>query len=297
MPLAASASAQPCGEPGAERGEVDVGVGGEHLGERGQPGRAHERVAVERALVGGAPADHLHHVGPAAEGRRGRAAADRLGEAREVGLHAVALDRAAGRDRRARLHLVEDQQRAVPVQQLEQAREVSGLGLRDADVHHHRLDDQARDRRRRCSSSSFDEHGEVVERHRVRVAAQVLRHAERHRLRRGCFAPAHEIGVRHDGEHHRVVMTVVRAFDLHDVVAAGRHARNTGSGPNCPEDATRARPAKALLEQPNRLILRRLRSAVSKDGHQRGCSCPPFETRPLRAAPQGEVYFDTRTLG
>ena len=42
----------------------------------------------------------------------------------------------------------------------------------------------------------------------------------------GCFAPAHQVGVRHDGEHHRVVVTVVRAFDLHDVVATGRGARD-----------------------------------------------------------------------
>ena len=70
------------------------------------------------------------------------------------------------------------------------------------------------------------EHGEVVERNRVRVAAQELRHAERHRLRRGCLASAHEVGVGNDGEHHRVVMPVVRAFDLHDVVATGRGARD-----------------------------------------------------------------------
>ena len=55
------------GEPGAERRQVHVGVGREDLGERRQAGRAHERVGVERALVGGAPRDDLHHVGPAAE--------------------------------------------------------------------------------------------------------------------------------------------------------------------------------------------------------------------------------------
>ena len=70
------------------------------------------------------------------------------------------------------------------------------------------------------------EHLEVVERHDVRVPCEVLRDAERHRRRRRLLAPAHEVGVRHDGEHHRVVMAVVRAFDLHDVVATGRGTRD-----------------------------------------------------------------------
>ena len=145
MPLAASASAQPVREPGAERREVHVRVGGEHLGERRESGRAHERVAVEGSLVGRTSLDDLHHVGAAAECGGRRAAADRLGEAREIGLHAVALDRAARGDRGARLHLVEDEERAVAVQEVEETGEVTGLGLGDADVHHHRLDDQARD--------------------------------------------------------------------------------------------------------------------------------------------------------
>ena len=45
-------------------------------------------------------------------------------------------------------------------------------------------------------------------------------------VRRGLLAPAHDVGVRHDREHHRVVVAVVRALDLHDVVAAGRGARD-----------------------------------------------------------------------
>ena len=122
MSWASSAAGTALRQPGTERREMHVRVGGEHLGERGEPGRAHERVAVEGPLVRGTPLDDLHHVGAAAEGGGGRAAADRLGEAGQVGLHAVALDRAAGRDRRARLHLVEDEQRAVPVQQLERDR-------------------------------------------------------------------------------------------------------------------------------------------------------------------------------
>ena len=46
--------------------------------------------------------------------------------------------------------------------------------------------------------------------------------AKRHRRRGRRVAPAHRVGVRDDREHHRVVVTVVRALDLDDVVATGR---------------------------------------------------------------------------
>ena len=262
MSWAASASAQPSSEAGAEGAEVHVGVGGEHLGERGEPGGAHERIAVEGPLVGGAPGDDVHHVGPAAEGGRGRPAADRLREAGQVGLHAVALDRPARRDRRARFHLVEDEQRAVPVEELEEPGEVAGLGNGDADVHHHRFDDQARDGVADVVEQ-LRQHGEVVERDRVRVAAQILRNAERHRLRCRRFASAHQICVRNDGEHHGVVVPVIRAFDLHDVVAAGRRARDTdrahrrfGAGVG-EANLFEPEPAAELLGEQDRIFGRR----------------------------------------
>ena len=77
----------------------------------------------------------------------------------------------------------------------------------------------------RSCKQSF-EHDEVVERHHVRVAFEELRHAERHRDGRRHLAPAHDVRVRHHGEHHLVVVAVVRALDLHDVVATGRRARD-----------------------------------------------------------------------
>ena len=75
MPCSAIALRAPVGEPRAELGEVLVRVGGEHLGERGQPGRGHERVAVERALLGGAVLDDVHDVDAVPpNARAGRAA-------------------------------------------------------------------------------------------------------------------------------------------------------------------------------------------------------------------------------
>ena len=73
----------------------------------------------------------------------GVAAGDRLGEAGQVGLDAEALDRPAGGDRGAALHLVEDEDDAVAGAQLAEPLQVAGLRQDDPDVHHDRLDDEA----------------------------------------------------------------------------------------------------------------------------------------------------------
>ena len=108
--------------------EVLVGIGGEDLGQRRQPGRGGQRVAVERALLGDAVADLVHEVGPPAEGARRDPAGDRLGEAGQVGLDPEALDGTAGGDGGAALHLVEDEHDAVARAQLAHAFEVARAG-------------------------------------------------------------------------------------------------------------------------------------------------------------------------
>ena len=85
--------------------------------ERGEARRHRQRVAGERArLIDGAGGrDLLHDVAPAAVGADGQAAADDLAERGEVGRDAVELLRAAAREAEAGHHLVEDEQRAVPL--------------------------------------------------------------------------------------------------------------------------------------------------------------------------------------
>ena len=93
---------------------MGVGVGREHLGEH-RPGGGHrERVAVERAdLLVGPVDDRLHHLGGAADRPARDAAAERLGEAHDVGLHAEQRGGPPGSDGEAGLHLVEREQHAV----------------------------------------------------------------------------------------------------------------------------------------------------------------------------------------
>ena len=79
------------------------------------------------------------------DGAAGESAADRLGEADDVGHDAEALGRAARRDGHPRLDLVEDGHRAMAVGGLNEAGEVPLVGEHEADVHHRRLDDHAGD--------------------------------------------------------------------------------------------------------------------------------------------------------
>ena len=94
--------------------------------ERGQGGRAGDRVAAVRRAVGaGAPG--LHERGSRHDRREGHAGGDALGREQDVRLHAPVLHgphgaRAAG----ARLDLVGDEQDAVAVAELAEALQEAG---------------------------------------------------------------------------------------------------------------------------------------------------------------------------
>ena len=118
-------AAQDLGQPV----ELGVGVGRQDLGQRRAHRRHRQRVAVERAdLVDPAVGDPAHDLLAAADRAARQAAADRLGQAEQVGGDAEALRGAAVGDRGAGLHLVEGEQRARGVQQLLDARQVAVLG-------------------------------------------------------------------------------------------------------------------------------------------------------------------------
>ena len=113
------------------------------------------------------------------EGSGRHATGDRLGEARQVGLHPEALDGTSRRDGGPAFHLVEDEDHAVAGAQLAHTLEVAGAGQHDADVHHDGLEDEAGDLGRPGREELFDRR-QVVVRHRQRPG----RHAGGDSLRR-----------------------------------------------------------------------------------------------------------------
>ncbi len=196
--------------------------------------------------------DRPHDVGATADRATGEPTTDRLGQRHQVGSDAEALRRAAGSDRHARLDLVEDEQGAVLVGELEDAGEIALLREDDPDVHHHRLDDDRRDLAAMLVQPPL-QHRQVVEGddgrqidERLRCPAAVL---DRHRG----VGWAHSIGRRLDGHQQRIVMAVIAGFDLDQAVASGEAARETNRVERGFRAAVREAPLR-LLEAPGKLL-------------------------------------------
>ena len=172
-------------------------------------GRHRQRVAVEGAdLVDLALGDPAHDLLGAADRAARQAAADRLGQAQQVGGDAEALGRAAVVDRGAGLDLVEGEQRAVRVQQVLDALQVAVVRRDDAGVHHARLDDHAGDPALVLLERAL-ERVQVVERHDLRQVDEVGRQAQRLRHRDRMVVVADLVAGGRHRHHHGVVMAVV----------------------------------------------------------------------------------------
>ncbi len=200
---------------------VQVGVGGrrEDLEERRLGGGHDERVAVERPLLADAAVGHERaELGGHADGAAGQAAADRLGEAHDVGRDAEQLRGAAGRHRRARLDLVEDQHDVVLAGELPHALQVARERRHDVDVHHGRLHDHPGHAALQLGEGALERAG-VVEGDGARLLRGGRRIAQAVGDGVGAVAVAHQLGGRLDGDHHGVVVAVVGALDLDQDVA------------------------------------------------------------------------------
>ena len=134
----------------------------------------------------------------------------------------------AGRDRQAGLDLVEDQHDPVPASELADVLEVARLGQHDPEVHHRRLHDHA-GRLASLGLQALDpplHRARVVERHRDRELDHLRRDPGAVGQRGVVLAVADPVVLDADRHHHRVVVAVVGAEDLHDRVAARVAARD-----------------------------------------------------------------------
>ena len=135
--------------------------------------------------------------------------------------------------------------------QVAHALEVAGLGQDDVDVHHRRLQDQRGDLPLVPDQRSL-ERVEVVEGHDARELDDRLRIAGAVGDARRVLARAELIERRAHGDHHGVVMAVVRALDLQQDVATRRaaremHAAERGLGARVGEAPVRQAEAAAQL--------------------------------------------------
>src|SRR3954469_24058906 len=208
-------------QPGCEAVEVRVGLPGEHLREHGAGCGHRKRIAVERSdLLVRPVCDCAHHLLPAAEGGPRDAAAQRLRKTDDVGHDTVSSGGSARAGREPSLHLVESQQRTVPVQDLAEAGEVSGIRWDDACVHHDRLDDHARDASGELGQDTFNDF-QIVERHDDRELADRRRDAGVRGDADRAITGTDLAGLGQDRDLHGVVVAVVAPFHLEDDVASG----------------------------------------------------------------------------
>ena len=206
-----------------------VGLGREDLEERRARGDHRQRVPVVGThLIDAVVLDDAHDLFGAADGARRQTAAEHLGERHHVRLHAELLGGAAGRDREARLDLVEDQHDPVARADVPHGLEVTGLGEHNAKVHHGGFHDHARGQATLGGQAinAALHRGRVVERHRDRHVDGGLRDARAVGERLVVLAVADLVVLHTDRHHHGVVVTVVRAEDLQHGVAAGEGTRD-----------------------------------------------------------------------
>ena len=202
------------------RGLLELRVGrGRQRVEHGDAGGHGERVPRERSrLVDGAVGGDVgHQVGPAAVGPDREPAAEDLPEARQVGPDLEELLRAPLRQAEAGDHLVEEEERALPVGDLPEPLEEARLREDDAHVRGDRLDGDDGDPPRVLPEEPLDG-VEVVVLRRERRLRELGRDA-----RRAGDPERREAGAGRDEE--RVGVAVVAAGELQDEVAPRRGAR------------------------------------------------------------------------
>ena len=192
-----------------------------HGRQRGQTRRRRQRIAGQRSgLIDRTGGRHLRHqIRPAAVGADRQPATDHLAQRDQVGSHAKTRLGATQRNPKAGHHLVENQQRTVPVAHPAQAFQKPRLRQHAAHIARHRLDDH----RRNISAATGEQslhRGQIVIRRRQRQRRQFRRHARGagHAKRERARTRVHQ---------QAVGVTVVTTRELDQQLATGGGTRQT----------------------------------------------------------------------
>ena len=171
-------------------------------------------------LVHGARrSNKVHQLGPSAVSSDEQSAADDLAQDGQVRLHAVKLLRPTRCNAEARDHLVEDQQRTIPLGQLAKPREEPAERRNHSHVGRDRFDDHGGDlagmrlEQRLDGSQVVVDRDQRLRRHRLRHAG-AARYRERRRARTRL-------------DQQRVGVPVISALELDDELPPCRRPRDT----------------------------------------------------------------------
>ena len=203
-----------------------VVIPSKHFAEGCDAGRHRDRVCVVSAAVKYLMVrDQLHNPLVRTKSRQRKSAADRLRQADHIRHHAEVFRSAAPAQLRARLHFVEDQQRAMLIAERPQPLKESLLRKAHAHVHHDRFKDDGRNLIRILLEPPLHRF-QVVERSNRHVRKASLRHTcpARHRFRILDIAKIVGRRMRLHAHQRRIMQAVIAAFELDDLVASGSRA-------------------------------------------------------------------------
>ena len=197
---------------------------GEHIAQRGQPGCHDDGIGVVGAGVKDLAVSNLiHHFLAGSKRGQGESATDGFCQADHVGFDVEIFAGATPAHLSSGLHFVEDEQRAMFRAQLAQAFQISRLRHANTDIHRHRLQNESGYlsgillKQPLCARQIIedgDQGGAPGAFWNARTCGNLLR--------RG--GAAIFVGLGFHAHHSGIVHTVVAAFHLDDLFAAGEAA-------------------------------------------------------------------------
>src|SRR5467141_1042730 len=217
------------GEILAESADVRITLARQDLAERRQArGHRHTVRVVCATVKDFVLRDQIHHCAARAERSQRQAPTDGLGKTDHVRLHAEKFAGAAPGKLCARLYFVEDQQRAVLAANIAQPLQEAGLRHAQSDVHEDGFENDRGDLSGILLKTIFDAL-QVVEAGDDNILERGLRYAAspRNGIGRIRIAVLFRLGL--DADERGVMKSVVRAFELQNLVAARGGARDRNS--------------------------------------------------------------------
>src|SRR6267143_1201531 len=214
------------GKSFAELADVRIIFARQDFAESGEPCSHGHAVRVVRAAVEDfVLRDQIHHRAARSECSKRQTTADGFGQAEHRRLHAEEVARASPSELGAGLHFVKNQQRTVLGANITQSLQESGLRQTQSDVHEDGLENDGGDLAGILLEAIFDAL-QIVEAGDDNIVERSFRHAPAAGNGVGSVRIAVVFRLGFHADERGVMQSVVRAFELQNLVAARSGARN-----------------------------------------------------------------------